>query len=138
MPSRNPVARTGFLSNLLAFTNAFIGFVESRLALFAKESKAAVAQWLGVLACMVGALVFLVISYVFIIVSVIAGIARLVQVSWIWVVLVAALLHFALVFVFLVIARSLASKAPFRELMSELKKDREWIKNLEETSRPTT
>ena len=82
---------------------------------------------------------FLVISYAFLVVSVIAGIARLAQVSWIWVTLAAAaLFHFGFVFIFLLIARSLASKAPFRELMAELKKDREWIRNLDETSRPTS
>ena len=138
MPSRNPAGRAGFLSNLLAFLNAVIGFMESRFALLARESKAAFGRWMGVFACLVAALMFLMISYVFIIVSVIAGIARLAQVSWIWVALAAALLHFLFVFIFLLIARSLASKAPFRELMAELKKDREWIRNLDETSRPTS
>jgi uncharacterized membrane protein YqjE len=137
-PSRNPAGRAGFLNNFLAFINALIEFIESRSALLARESKATFGRWLGVLACLIGALMFLVISYVFIIVSVIAGIARLVQVSWIWVALAAALLHFAFVFIFLLIARGLASKAPFRELAAELKKDREWIRNLDETSRPTS
>ena len=138
MSSRNPVGRAGFLNNLLAFINALIEFLESRFALLARESKAAFARWLGVFACLIAALMFLMISYAFIIVSVIAGIARLVQVSWIWVALAAALLHFAFVLIFLLIARGLASKAPFRELAAELKKDREWIRNLDDTTRPTS
>ena len=49
MPARNPAGRAGFLGNLLAFINAVVGFVESRFALLARESKAAFTRWLGVL-----------------------------------------------------------------------------------------
>src|SRR5213082_1125670 len=103
MPSRN-AGRAGFLGSLLAFANALAGFIESRLALFTRESKTALWQLLGAIACMVGAL-------------------RL-QVPWLWVALVAAFVHFALVLIFLLIGRGIVSKAPFPELREELKKDR--------------
>jgi uncharacterized membrane protein YqjE len=36
------------------------------------------------------------------------------------------------------VARTKARKAPFRETAAELKKDREWLKNLDETTRLTS
>jgi len=137
MPSRN-TGRAGVLGSLLAFANALAGFIESRLALFARESKTALWQLLGVIACMLGALLFLAIGYAFLIVGAVAGIARLLQVPWLWVALGAALVHFVLVFIFLLGARVIVSKAPFPKLREELQKDREWLKNLDETSRPTS
>ena len=135
MPSRN-AGRAGFLGSLLAFANALAGFIESRLALFTRESKTALWQLLGAIACLVGALLFLVMGYAFLVIGAVAGIARLLQVPWLWIALVAALVHFALVLIFLLIGRGIVSKAPFPELREELKKDREWLKNLEATSRP--
>ncbi|MGH8102083.1 MAG: phage holin family protein [Chthoniobacterales bacterium] len=137
MPSRN-AGRAGFLGSLLAFANALAGFIESRLALFARESKTALWQLLGLIACMVGALLFLAMGYAFLIVGAVAGIARLLDVQWLWVALVAALVHFALVLIFLLGARVIVTKTPFPQLRVELQKDREWLKNLDETSRPTT
>lgn len=137
MRSRNPAGRAGFFNNLLAFANALAAFFESRLALFANESKAAVRQLLGVLACLVAALLFFAVGYGFLIVGAIAGIAKLLQVPWLWVALAAAGVHFVLVLIFLLGARSIMRRPPFRELTAELKKDREWLKNLDETDQST-
>ena len=138
MRSRAPAGRTGFLGSLLAFVNALAGFFESRLALFTKESKSAAGQLLGAIACIVGALLFLVMGYAFLIVGAVAGIARLLHVNWFWVALVAALVHFSLVLIFVLSARGFVRKAPFTELRAELKKDREWLRNLDEASRPNS
>lgn len=137
MPSRN-AGRAGFLGSLLAFANALAGFIESRLALFTRESKTALWQLLGAIACIVGALLFLVMGYVFLIIGAVAGIAHLLEVRWLWVALVAAAIHFALVIILLLVGRGIVSKAPYPELRQELKKDREWLKNLDETTRPAS
>lgn len=136
MRSRNAAGHAGFLNNLLALFNALAGFVESRLVLLAKESKAALAQMLVVAACLLAALMFFAFGYVFLIASAIAAIARVAQVSWLWVALGAAGAHFVFVVIFLLVARSMMIKAPFREFAAELRKDREWLKNLDEASRP--
>jgi uncharacterized membrane protein YqjE len=136
MRSRNPAGRAGFLNSLLAFISALAGFIESRLALFTKESKAAAGQMLAVVACLVAALMFFASGYVFLIVSAIVAIARLAQVPWVWIALATAGVHFVFVFIFLLVARNLMAKPPFRELAAELKKDREWLRNLDQTSRP--
>lgn len=138
MRSRNPAGRAGFLNNLLAFINTLVAFVESRMALLAKESKAALAQLMALLACLIGALMFFALGYAFLIAGAIAGIAHWLQVPWIWVALGAAGVHFVLVAVLLVVARAIIRRVPFRELSAELKKDREWLKNLDETTKPTS
>ena len=136
MRSRNAAGHAGFLNNLLALFNALAGFIESRLALFAKESRAAFAQILAVAACFIAALMFFAFGYIFLIASVIAAIAHAAQVSWLWLALAAAGVHFVLVLILLLVARSMMTKPPFRKLAAELTKDREWLKNLDETSRP--
>jgi hypothetical protein len=65
------------------------------------------------------------------------ALARLVQISWIWIALIAAGCHFLLALICLLIARTRMIKPPFPELSAELKKDREWLKNLDVTSRST-
>ena len=138
MRARVPAGRTGFLGGVVAFVNALAGFLESRLALLTKESKSAVRQLLGVIVCVAGALLFVVMGYAFLIVGAVAGIARLLHVHWFWIALVAALIHFILVLGFVLGARGFISKAPFTELRAELKKDREWLRNLDEASRPNS
>jgi uncharacterized membrane protein YqjE len=134
--SRNPAGHAGLLDNLLALASALVGFFESRFALFSKESKAAVVQMLGLAACLIAAVMLVAIGYVFLIVSAVAGLARLAQVSWLWVAVTAAGMHFLIALVLLLVARSRMTKPLFRATASELKKDREWLKNLEPTTRP--
>lgn len=136
MRSRNPAGHAGLFNTLLALMNSLTEFMASRSALFAKESKAALAQLLAVIACVVAALIFFTLGYLFLVGSTVVAIARLAHVSWIWVALAAAGLHFILSIVCLFIARSRVTRAPYRELSLELKKDREWLKNLDQTSRP--
>jgi uncharacterized membrane protein YqjE len=112
------------------------GFFESRFALFSKESKAALVQMLGLAACLIAAVMLVAIGYVFLIVSAVAGLAHLAQVSWLWVALAAAGMHFLIALVLLLVARSRMTKPLFRATASELKKDREWLTNLNTTSRP--
>jgi uncharacterized membrane protein YqjE len=134
--SRNPAGHAGLLDNLLALASALAGFFESRFALFSKESKAALAQMLGLAACLLAAVILFAIGYVFLIVSAVAGLAHLAQVSWLWVALAAAGMHFLIALVLVLVARSRMMKPLFRATASELRKDREWLTNLNTTSRP--
>jgi len=133
--SRNPAGHAGLLDNLLALASALADFFESRFALFSKESKAALAQMLGLAACLLAAVILFAIGYVFLIVSAVAGLAHLAQVSWLWVALAAAGMHFLIALVLLLVARSRMMKPLFRATASELRKDREWLTNLNTTSR---
>ena|SRR3984893_6676693 len=134
--SRNPAGHAGLLDNLLALASALAGFFESRFALFSKESKAALVQMLGLAACLLTAVILFAIGYVFLIASAVAGLAHLAHVSWLWVAVAAAGMHFLIALVLLLVARSRMTKPLFRATASELRKDREWLTNLNTTSRP--
>jgi uncharacterized membrane protein YqjE len=135
-PSRNPAGRAGLLDNLLALTSALAGFFESRAALLARDSKAALVQMLVVVACLLAALLLFTFGYIFLVASAVVGLAHFAGVSWLWMALAAAGVHFVIALILGLIARWRMRKPLFGATASELKKDREWLKNLDTTSRP--
>jgi uncharacterized membrane protein YqjE len=137
MRFRNPAGHAGLLHNLLALVNDLANFLESRIGLFANESKSALVHVLVLVGCLAGAAVLVLFGYLFLLASVIAAIAHALHVSWIWITLAAAALHFVLALVCLLIARSRMKKPMFKATAAELKKDREWLKTLDKKSRST-
>jgi uncharacterized membrane protein YqjE len=138
MRFRNPAGHAGLLHNLLALVNDLAGFLESRIGLFAKESKTALVHVIVLAACLVGAIVLALFGYVFLLASAIAGLAQGLEISWIWISLAAAVLHFVLALVCVLIARARMKKAMFEATAAELKKDREWLKNLNKQNLSTS
>jgi len=135
--SPNPAGHAGLLKNLLALTSALTQFFESRFALFAQESKAALVQLLVLVGCSILALVFCVLGYVFLIASGVVGLAHLAGISWVWAALAAGGVHFVVALILLLVARRQMTKPFFRATLTELKEDREWVKNLNATNLPT-
>jgi uncharacterized membrane protein YqjE len=135
---RNPAGHAGLLENLLALASAVTDFFESRFALFAQESKTAAVQVLILAGCVVFALLLCALGYVFLITGVVVGLAHLVGVSWPWIALAAAAVHFVFALVLLLVARSRITKPLFRATLAELKKDRQWLKNLDATNQSTS
>jgi uncharacterized membrane protein YqjE len=132
--SRNPAGHAGLLENLLALVSALAEFFESRFALFAQESKAAALHLVILIACVIVAVVLSVMGYVFLIVAAVVGLAHLLGVSWPIVALAAAILHFIIALVLLLVAKSRITKPVFRTTIDELKKDRAWLKTLDTTN----
>jgi uncharacterized membrane protein YqjE len=135
---RNPAGHPGLLENLLALLSALTEFFEGRFALFAQESKAALVQLLVLAACSVLALVFCVLGYVFLISSAVVGLAHLAGISWVWTALAVGGAHFVVALILLLVARGRMSKPFFRATLTELKEDREWLKNLYATNQLTS
>jgi uncharacterized membrane protein YqjE len=133
-PSRNPAGHSGLLDNALGLISAVVAFFESRFVLLAQESKSAALQLLILVVCVIAALALCVMGYVFLIVSAVVGIAHLLGTSWPVVALVVALLHFIIAGVLLLVARSRIKKPMFRDSIDELKKDREWLKTLNQST----
>src|SRR5215831_13265052 len=133
-PSQNPAGHSGFFENALALLTAAADFFESRLALAAKESKSAALQILIMIGSLLFAGLLCVMGYVFLIVSAIAGLAHLAGTSWPWIALIVGLVHFIIALVLLLIARSRITKPMFRDTVDELKKDREWLRNLNQST----
>jgi uncharacterized membrane protein YqjE len=136
--SRNPAGHAGLLENLLALIGALAEFFESRFALLAEESKAAAVQLLILAGCLIFALLLCALGYVFLITGAVVGLAHLAGISWPWIALAAAALHFIIALILLVIARSRITKPFFRATVAELKKDREWLKHLDATNQSTS
>jgi uncharacterized membrane protein YqjE len=136
--SRNPAGHTGLLQNVFALIAALAEFFESRFVLLAKESKAAAVQVLILAGCLILALLLCGVGYVFLITGTVVGVAHLAGISWPWIAVSAAALHFVIALVLLLIARSQITKPFFHTTMAELKKDREWLRNLDATNQSTS
>ena len=131
---RNPAGHSGLLDNALGLISAVVAFFESRFVLLAQESKSAAVQLLILVGCIIAALALCVMGYVFLIVSAVVCLAHLLGTSWPVVALVVALLHFIIAGVLLLVARSRITKPMFRDSIDELKKDREWLKTLNQST----
>lgn len=123
--------QTGLIGSLVALASALADFFESRAALFATESKAAGVQFVIIATSLVAALLFFAFGYVFLVVGGVVAIAHWTNTSWVWIALDAAALHILIALIFILIALNRIRKPIFRETTAELKKDREWLKNLE-------
>ena len=136
MPFRNPAGHAGLRQNFISFVASLTQFFQTRLQLAAQESKAAVVHLVIMVACGIAAAVLLLFGYIFLLIFAIVGIAHLIGISWTWLTLILALLHFAGALICLVIARWQAKHPMFRDTASVLKEDTEWLKNLDQTKRP--
>ena len=134
-PSRSRTRQAGFIGSLVALASALADFFESRAALFATESKSALVQFVLIALCLVAALLFFAFGYVFLLATAVVAIAHLANVSWLWIALAAAGLHILIALIFVLIARSGIKRPILPETIAELKKDREWLKNLETNQR---
>jgi len=138
MRFRNPAGHAGLLNNLLSLANTLAGFFETRIGLFARESKSALLHLLLLAGAVITALVLLVSGYVFLIVSIIFGIAHAAGVSWVWIALAAGGFSFLLAGGFGLFAKRQLTKAMFQFSGGGLKRDRERVKNLNKNNERTT
>lgn len=137
MRFRNPAGHAGLLNNLLSLANGLAGFFESRAGLFARESKTALVHLLLLAGAIVAALMLLAFGYVFLLVSVIFAIAHALGISWVWIALGAGVLHLFLAGGCAFFAITQLKKPMFRDSVVELKKDREWLKTLDQKNQRT-
>lgn len=137
MRFRNPAGHAGLLHSLVSLVNSLAGFLESRVALLATESKTALVHVLVLVGCLAVAAFLAVFGYIFLVASAIVGLAQAFGISWVKISLAAAGLHFVLAFICVLIARSRMKKPMFEMTSTELKKDREWLKNQDKKSHST-
>jgi uncharacterized membrane protein YqjE len=137
MRFRNPAGHAGLLHSLVSLVNSLAGFLESRIALFARESKTALVHVLILVGCLAAAAFLVLFGYLFLVASAVVGISNALHISWVKISLGAAGLHFLLAFICVMIARSRMKKPMFEMTGVELKKDREWLKNLDKKNHST-
>ena len=137
MRFRNPARHAGLLNNLVSLANSLAGFFESRVSLFARESKTAVVHLLLLAAGLIGGLLLLAFGYVFLLVSAVFGIAHAAGISWVWIAFGAGVLHLLLAGGCAFFAITQLKKPMFKASMAELKRDREWLKTQDKNNRST-
>ncbi|MGI9087908.1 MAG: phage holin family protein [Chthoniobacterales bacterium] len=130
MRFRNPAGHASLVNNLVSLANSLAAFFETRFSLFARESKGALVHLLLLAGAVAGALVLIASGYVFLVVSVIFAIAHAAGVSWVWIALAAAMVHFALAVGCGFFAIGQIKKPMFQVSVEELKRDREWLKSV--------
>jgi len=128
--------QAGLVHNLWRLVSSVVEFIAVRAELLARESKAAAGRLLTVVIALVAALLFLTLGYFFLLASVVVAIAHLAGVSWTWVALAGALLHFVLAIICVLVAKARLSPLPFADFFSELARDREFLHKLDERSDP--
>jgi uncharacterized membrane protein YqjE len=133
---RNPAGHVGLRQNIASFIASLTQFIQSRLQLAVRDSKAAAGHLVTMVVCGIAAAILLLFGYIFLLIFAIVGLAHLIGISWIWMALILALLHFAGALVCLIIARAQAKHPMFRDTATVLKEDTEWLKNLDQTKRP--
>ena len=131
MPFRNPAGYRGLRENLSALVVSLVEFFQSRLQLAAVESKAALRRLIVLVACAMGAGMLSLFGYLFLLAFAVRGIAYLLAVWWIWIALAAAVLHFGVALLCLLIAWAQLKGPLFHETTSVLKEDSQWLKNLD-------
>ena len=81
---------------------------------------------------------FFAMGYIFLVASAVVWLAGIAGVSWWWIALAGTGLHFLLAIILLLIAKARMAKPLFPITTAELEKDRQWLKNLDARSRPTS
>src|SRR5947207_13127840 len=119
---RNPAGHAGLLENVLALVSALVEFFESRFALFAQESKTAAVHLLILAGCLIFALLLCAMGYVFPITGMVVGLAHLLAILRAWIARAAAILHFIVATVLVLMERSRLTKPVLSATLAELKR----------------
>src|ERR1700758_310650 len=115
MRPRHRAGQAGLVQNVWRLINSVVEFVVVRAELFGRESKTALTRLLRVLVAVVAALIFLTLGYFFLLASAVVAIAHFAGVSWIWVALAGALLHFILAIICVLVAKAKLTPWPYSE-----------------------
>jgi len=126
-------ANEGFFEHSRALLAALAEYFHARLRLAGTESKEALVHYGIIIGLAVGALVVVVFGYLFFCIGLAVLLAHLLRIHPGWVILIFALIHFAVAIVCLLIARARLTAPMFTGTISELKKDQQWMS----TSKPS-
>jgi len=127
MPSKNAARPKGLLTEFLSLTGSVGRHIQALLDLAGEESKEALALYLRLAIMLGAALVFLVFGYVLSLLFVVFVIEALFQISWVWITLALALLHFVVAYICANHVRKHFRSPIFEITRRELKKDFETL-----------
>jgi uncharacterized membrane protein YqjE len=119
----------GALPELLRFAGTFGRHVQGLVQLASLETKEAAMVGLRLLALVIASIVLAVFGYVLLLLFVTFLLAMVFGVSWIWIALSLAVLHFVAVGICALIAMKSLRSPVFKATATELKRDFEALKN---------
>jgi uncharacterized membrane protein YqjE len=117
----------GLLDHLRELIAAGLEYFQARLALVGIEAKEALLHFGIIIGLFVLAVAVLVFGYLFLCIALTVLIAQLLGISPGWVILILALLHFALAAGSVLFAVIRLKTAVFSATLAELKKDQQWL-----------
>lgn len=113
---------------------ALMGLIASRISLIRLESKEAASQAAKRAIYLLLAIGGLFFGWILLLAGLVACIAITAGWAWYGVALVAAVLHFVIAAIFIVLAKS-SGKPTFTHTFNEFRKDREWIENYQDSKK---
>jgi uncharacterized membrane protein YqjE len=117
----------GLLDHLRELLAAGLAYLQARLALAGIEAKEALLHFVIIIGLLVAAVAVIVFGYLFLCIAATLLIAQLLNISPGWVILVLALLHFAVAAGSALLAVTRLRTAVFSATLAELKKDQQWL-----------
>ena len=120
----------GLFGHFSALIAAKLGYLQARLKLAGIEGKEAAIHGGIIIGLAIGALIALIFGYFLFVLGIVFLVALAFDSphAWIWVLLVAALLHFLGAVVLLFIAKMKLGTPLFPLTLDEFRKDQEWLK----------
>jgi len=115
------------LDHLRELFAAGLEYLQARLALAGIETKEALLHFGIIIGLFVAAVTVTLFGYLFLCIALTVLIAKFLHVSPGWVILVLALVHFALALGAVLFAVARLKTAVFTETLTELKKDQQWL-----------
>ena len=129
-----PPGKAGLVDHVRALGASVADYMGARLQLAGLESREAAAHYLKIMVLLAAAFFGLVFGYIFLCLAGVFILHFFLHVRWIWILLGAAGIHFAVAAIAIMVARMKFPKAVFAATIAEFKKDQTWLN----TPRTTT
>ena len=131
-----PPGDEGLIDNLRALAAWFAAYIGARLQLAGLESKEASWHYLKILLWLFAGLIGFTFGYIFLCIACVFIISFFFNVSWVWTMLGAGVVHLLLAAVAILVARTQLTKPMFSATIAEFKKDQTWLNTPAPTTRP--
>jgi uncharacterized membrane protein YqjE len=123
----------GVIGDGLRLVGSLVRHLQALFALAGVEGRAAIGLYVRLLVMLLAALLFVTLGYVFLVVFIAFAVAALFGISWIWITLAIAVLHFGFAFVCASHVRNHFGTPVFPVTSAELQKDILALRKLDQT-----
>jgi len=126
-PQDRPVREAGLPEHLRNLAASLVGYFQARLQLAGLESREASAHYLKMLLWLAAGVAAIAFGYIFFCGAIVFILARVLGVSWVWIMLGLGFVHFGAAAVCALVLRKKFPQPVFQTTLNEFKKDQEWL-----------